>query len=170
MVEPCATLSIENGNVKCLTRLLLEKLKNSIFEIPIIPQALNINNYRIASESLSTWISLEILSNTLLKNLWSKTMLIILLLLSRNCCLKWGCYYHPPSGVQGAKRLNFQWKNSKIFGFCWNYLKSDWLSRLEGFEQFYFFKKISLQGWINGKLKNSIFEIPIITQTLNINN
>ena len=30
----------------CLTLPVLEKLKNSIFEIPIIPQILNINNYR----------------------------------------------------------------------------------------------------------------------------
>ena len=30
----------------CITLSVLEKLKNSIFEIPIIPQTLNINNYR----------------------------------------------------------------------------------------------------------------------------
>ena len=111
MVEPCATLSIENGNVKCLTRLLLEKLKNSIFEIPIIPQALNINNYRIASESLSTWISLEILSNTLLKNLWSKTMFTITAF--EKLLLEVRLLLSPAQWSTGSEKVKFSMKKLK---------------------------------------------------------
>ena len=111
MVEPCATLSIENGNVKCLTRLLLEKLKNSIFEIPIIPQALNINNYRIASESLSTWISLEILSNTLLKNLWSKTMFTITAF--EKLLLEVRLLLSPAQRGTGSEKVKFSMKKLK---------------------------------------------------------
>ena len=111
MVEPCATLSIENGNVKCLTRLLLEKLKNSIFEIPIIPQALNINNYRIASESLSTWISLEILSNTLLKNLWSKTMFTITAF--EKLLLEVRLLLSPDQWGTGSEKVKFSMKKLK---------------------------------------------------------
>ena len=33
----------------CLTLSVLEKLKNSIFEVPIIAQTLNINNFRTTS-------------------------------------------------------------------------------------------------------------------------
>ena len=111
MVEPCATLSIENGNVKCLTRLLLEKLKNSIFEIPIIPQALNINNYGIASESLSTWISLEILSNTLLKNLWSKTMFTITAF--EKLLLEVRLLLSPAQWGTGSEKVKFSMKKLK---------------------------------------------------------
>ena len=49
----------------CLTLSLLEKLKNLIFEIPIIPQTLNISNSRTTKKSLSTCIPLEILLNIL---------------------------------------------------------------------------------------------------------
>ena len=33
--------------------------------------------------------------------------------------------------------LKFQWKNKKIFGYCWKYLKSDWLTSEGGFEWFF---------------------------------
>ena len=47
----------------CLTLSVLAKLKNSIFEIPIIPQILNTNNKR--KKSAKSIKSLESLSNTL---------------------------------------------------------------------------------------------------------
>ena len=79
-----------------LTLSVLEKLKNSIFEMPIIPQTLNINNLRTTCQS--TCMSLESLSNTLLKNDLVKAM-FILLRLSKYCYSQVEWYYHPPSGV-----------------------------------------------------------------------
>ena len=60
-------------------------------------------------------------------------------------------------------------KNQKVFGFCWNYLKSDWLTSLGGFEWLYFFW-FCLTLSVPEKFKNWIFEMPIIPPTLNINN
>ena len=57
-----------------------------------------------------------------------------------------------------------------MFSICWNCLKSDCLTSLEGFEWFFKFFDIALPFQYWEKLKNSIFEIPIIPQTLNINN
>ena len=49
-----------------LTLSVSEKLKNSIFEMPIIPQILNINNFRITNaKSYYLHTTLESLSNTL---------------------------------------------------------------------------------------------------------
>ena len=53
---------------KNLTLSVPEKLKNTIFEIPIIQQTLNITREQQV-QSISTWISLERLSNSLLKML-----------------------------------------------------------------------------------------------------
>ena len=53
---------------KSLTLSVPEKLKNTIFEIPIIQQTLNITREQQV-QSISTWISLERLSNSLLKML-----------------------------------------------------------------------------------------------------
>ena len=51
----------------CLTLSVLEKLKNSILEIPMIQQTLNIKTGEPQVQSLSTCISLESLSNILSK-------------------------------------------------------------------------------------------------------
>ena len=56
-----------------------------------------------------------------------------------------------------------------MFGFYWNCLKSHCLTDLGGFEWFSFFKYI-LTLSVPEKLRNTIFEIPITLQTLNINN
>ena len=74
------------------------------------------------------------------------------------------------SGAQGTKGLKFQWKSKKIFWICWNCLKSGWLTNLGGFQWFLIFFWFCLTLSLPGKLKNSIFEMPIIPQTLNINN
>ena len=82
----------------------------------------------------------------------------MLLPFSSFCFSKIGRYYHPPREKQGAKGLKFQWKTKQMFWCCWNYLESNWLTRLGGFEWlliFFFF---------------SIFEMPVSRQTLNINN
>ena len=48
-----------------LTHSVLEKLKNLIFHIPIIPQSLKSITRELQVQSLPTWKSLESLSNTL---------------------------------------------------------------------------------------------------------
>ena len=57
-----------------------------------------------------------------------------------------------------------------MFGFSWNYLQSDWFTSLGGLEWFLIFLKLCLTLSVPEKLKNLIFENPIILQTLNINN
>ena len=47
--------------------------------------------------------------------------------------------------------LNFQWKTKKMFGFCWNCLKSDWLKRLGTFEWF-LISLISFNPFSTGKI------------------
>ena len=47
--------------------------------------------------------------------------------------------FHLPSGVKEVKGLKFQWKTKKILELCWNFLKSDWLTSLGGFEWFLIF-------------------------------
>ena len=86
-----------------LTLSLLEKLKISIFEMPIITQTLNINNLRATSAKSINLHTIRNLLNILLKMLQQRQCL--LLPLSRYCCSKVGRYCHPSSGVQGAKRL-----------------------------------------------------------------
>ena len=86
-----------------LTLSIPEKLKNSISEIPIIPQTLNINNLRTTNAKS---INLDILESILV--LFKKRAdkgNVYLLTFSRYCCSKVGRYYHLPSGVQGTKGL-----------------------------------------------------------------
>ena len=92
------------------------KSKNSISEISIIPQTLNINNKRTTSaKSINLDIVTKLNKNSLKMFLWRQWLLLPF---SRYCCSKAGCYFHRPSEVQGAKELNFQWKTKKVFGFC----------------------------------------------------
>ena len=75
----------------------------------------------------------------------------------------------PSQRVTRSKKVKVSVKNQKVFGFCWNYLKSDWLTSLGGFEWLYFFW-FCLTLSVPEKFKNWIFEMPIIPPTLNINN
>ena len=65
---------------------VLEKLKNSLFEIPIIPQTLNINNYRTTSaKSINLHIIRKFIEYSL-KTFLSKQYLVSPFL--RYCCSK----------------------------------------------------------------------------------
>ena len=128
----------------------------------VIIQTLNINNLRTTSEKSKKLVEYSV------RNIRQRQCL--LLPFSSYCCPKLGRYCEPPSRAQGAKGLKFQWKTKKMLGICWNWLKSDWFTNLGGFEWFLIFFFISLTLSVPEKLKNSIFEIPIITQTLNISN
>ena len=89
---------------------------------------------------------------------------------SRYCCPKVGRYCDPPSGAQGAKGLKFQWKAKKNIDNLLKLLEK-WLTyKLRRFWMVFNFFWFCLTLSVTKKLKNSIFEMPIITQTLNINN
>ena len=77
--------------------------------------------------------------------------------------------------AQRITYIKFSVKNQKkiIIDFCWNYLKSGCLTNLGSFEWFLVFFKIFLfNSFSPGKIEKllKIFEIPIIPQTLTINN
>ena len=150
----------------CLTLSVLQKLKNYVFEIPIIPQTLSIINREKQVQNLSTWISSESLSNTIWKTLvWSQCLL---LKFSRYCCSNARWYYHPPSGLEETKGLNFQWKSKrKYYSFCWNCLKSDWITSIRGFKWYLIFF-VSFNAFSTGKIQKLGFGIPIIPQNSNI--
>ena len=140
-------------------------MKNSIFEIPIIPQILNINNWR--TKTIKS-INLEIIRNLVEYSL--KRFLRGKFLLSpfEMLLFEVGRYYDLLCSLQGAKELNFQWKTPKNVCFFLELLEQGCLTSLGGFE--WFFKKFCLILSVLEKFKNSIFEIPIIPQILNFNN
>ena len=96
--------SSKNCNyVKVFTLSLPEKLKNSIFEMPIITQTLNLNNLRTTSAKSINLHTVRKLVEYSLNNVWQRQCL--LLPFSRYCCPKVGRYCDPPSGAHGAKGL-----------------------------------------------------------------
>ena len=86
-----------------LTLSVEEKLKNSIFEMPIITQTLNINNLRTKSAKSIKLHTIRKLVEYSLENVWQRQCLLFLF--SRYCCPKVGRYCDPLSGVQEAKGL-----------------------------------------------------------------
>ena len=68
-------------------------------------------------QCLSTWISLESLSNALFKNVVVKAM-FVLTVFERYCSSKVGQYYDPRNGLMGAKqRVRFSVETKKMLGF-----------------------------------------------------
>ena len=86
-----------------LTLSVQEKLKNSIFEMPIITQTLNINNLRTKSAKSINLHTIRKLVEYSLKDVWQRQCLLFPF--SRYCCPKVGRYCDPLSGAQGAKGL-----------------------------------------------------------------
>ena len=86
-----------------LTLLVPGKLKNSIFEMPIITQTLNINNLRTTSAKSINLHTIRKLAEYSFKNIWQRRCLFLPFL--RYCCRKVGRYCDPPSGAQWAKGL-----------------------------------------------------------------
>ena len=86
----------------CLTLSVPEKLKNSIFEMPIITQTLNINNLRTTSANSINLHTVKLVEYSL-KIVRQRQCL--LLPFSRYYCPKVGRYCDSPSGTQGAKGL-----------------------------------------------------------------
>ena len=90
----------------CLSRLVPQKLKNSIIEMPIITQTLNINNLRNTSTKSINLILLKNLLNVLWEMLQQRQFLVWPF--SRYCCPKVRRYCDQPSGAQQGKGFKFQ--------------------------------------------------------------
>ena len=91
-----------------LTLPVPEKLKNLIFEIPIIPQNLNINNYRITmAKSINLDIVRKLIKYSCEGNVRVKEMFILIniCLFSRYYCSNEGRYYYRPNRVQRSKAI-----------------------------------------------------------------
>ena len=72
--------------------------------------------------------------------------------------------------VPRSESVKVSVENQKI-GFCWNYLKCDWLTSLGGFEWFLILFLILFNlSVVSEKLKNLVYEMPIISLALNISN
>ena len=89
-----------------LTLSVLEKLKNSIFEMPIITQTWNINNLRTTRANSINLDTIKMLVEYSLKNVQRRQGLFILFW--RHCYLEEGRYCDSSSGTEGVKGLKCQ--------------------------------------------------------------
>ena len=97
-----------------LTFRVPQKLKNSIFEIPIIPQILNIKSINL--DIIRKFIQYTLKKkNVVVKSVFTLTVFEIWLLESR-------LVLSSAQRGTGKERVKFSVKVKKIFGFCWNYL------------------------------------------------
>lgn len=110
----CKVLSLilVSSSRKKLTLSVPEILENSIFVTPIIPRTLNINNLRITSGKSINMHTIWKLIKCSVKNVFLLRQRL-LLPFSRYYCSKVRRYYHPPSGVQGAKGLRIENQREK---------------------------------------------------------
>ena len=120
-----------------LTLSVPEKLKNSVFENPIIPTSLNINNWITTSaKSINLHIIRKLieyfLKNICVKVMFTLTVFEILLFEGRSLLT-------PAQRGTRSERVQISVKIKKMFYFCWNCLKSEWLTSLGGFKWFLFF-------------------------------
>ena len=88
-----------------LTLSIPVKLKNSIFEIAIIPQTLNINNWRTTRvKSINLHIFRKLIKYSINMFLWRPCLLSPL---SRYSCSNLGWYYDQPSGSERVEGLTY---------------------------------------------------------------
>lgn len=113
---------------------VLEKLIHTLLEIPIIPQALNINIWITASAKFIKMGMVKKLTKLFLKNLLHRLWLSSWFL--SYYFPKLGRYYEPYSGSHGPRWLKLQWKAKNLFIFYGKCLDSDGLSIWGGFEWF----------------------------------
>ena len=86
----------------CLILSVRENMQNSIFEMPIITQTLNINNLRTTSAKSITLHTIRKLVELSLKNIVEKAMFFISF--ERYCCPNVGPCCNVPSGAQGTQK------------------------------------------------------------------
>ena len=149
----------------CLNLSVSEKLKNSIFEMLIITQDLNINNLRTRSgKSINLHIIKKVVDYSL-KDVAAKVMFIFIvlqILLSEGRSLLW-----PSQRGTAIERVKVLVKNIvNLLKFLEKWLNYKLTSVWNVFKFFSFYLTLSVRE----KLKNLIFEMPIVSQTSNINN
>ena len=109
--------TVSNFFLFCLTLPVPEKSTNSIFEIPITMQALNMNNLRNTSAKSISLHAIRKFVEYSSKDVRQRQCFF--LSFWRNCCPKVGRYCDPPSGEQGRKGYGFSKKNKKkILRIC----------------------------------------------------
>ena len=135
-----------------------------------IKQTLNTNNLTTASAKSVNLHTTRTLFEYSWKKVGAKAMFILIVFeisLSESRLVLWPSPQWPS---QGAKALKFQQKTKQNIRNLLILLKK-WLTyKLRVFRMVSIFFWFSLTLWVLENLKNSVFEMPIITQTLNINN
>ena len=138
-------------------------MKNLIFEILIILQTLNINDFRtISGKSINLDIIRKLIEYSLKKISMKKMFTLIFIKIALFKC---SSVLSPAHWVTQSERAKYSVYNQKLFSVCWNCLTS-----LGGFEWILIYFLICLTIPVSEKSKNSIFEILIILQILNIDN
>ena len=106
---------------KYLTLSVPEKLKNSIFDMSIIPQTLNINNLRTISEKSINLYPIRKLIKYSLKNVRLKAIFTLtvfeILLFKRTLVLS------PAQSVRGSERVKVSVKSQKNIRILWKLLE-----------------------------------------------
>ena len=152
----------------CLTLSVPEKLKKSIFEMPIITQTLNIKNLRTTSVKSVILNTNRNLVKYSLKNFLEKAIFILIFL--ETLLSEVRSVLRPSQRDTGSKRVKVSVRNLKNIGNLLKLLEK-WLTyKLRRFWMTFNFFSICLTVSVRENLKNSIFERSIITQTLNITN
>ena len=158
----------------CSIFAVMEKLKNSIFEDPIISQTLSIKNYKKIKNT-------EMISLHIIRNLMKKSLKILLVetmftfTVFQILLLEFLLVLRPTQRFPGTKMVKFNWKTKKMFNFWWYFLKNDFVTSLGDFEWFLlhfilFYFLFCLNLSVLEKVKKFNFEILIVPQTLSINN
>ena len=159
---------VSNFFLFCLTLSVSEKLENSIFEMLIITQDLNINNLRTRSGNSINLHIIKKLVDYSLKDVAAKVMFIFTVLqisLSEDRSLLW-----PSQGSTATERVKILVKNPKNIVNLLKFLEK-WLNyKLTKVWNVFKFFSFCLTVSVLEKLENLIFEMPIVTQTSNINN
>ena len=159
---------VSNFFLFCLTLSVSEKLENSIFEMLIITQDLNINNLRTRSGKSINLHIIKKLVDYSLKDAAAKVMFIFTLLqilMSEDRSLLW-----PSQRGTVTERVKVLVKNPKNIVNLLKFLEK-WLNyKLTKVWNVFKFFSFCLTVSVLEKLENLIFEMPIVTQTSNINN
>ena len=143
------------------------KLKNSIFEIPIIPTSLNINNWTTTSAKSINLHIIRKLIEYFLKNICVKTMFTLpvfeILLFKGRSLLT------PAQRGTRSRRVQISVKIKKNVLFLLKLLEKWLIYKLRRFQMvfifLFFFLFFVFLFCLTLLLKNSIFEIRIIPQT-----
>ena len=145
----------------CLTLSIQEKLKNLIFKMSIITQTLNINNLRTTSANSISLHNIKDCVEYSLKNVVAKALFVLTILeilLSKGRSVLW-----PAQRRTGSKGVKVSVKDQKTIENLLRFLEKVFTYGLRRFWRVFKVFWFCLSFSIPEKLKNSIFEMPVIT-------